>query len=273
MPAKDREQLVEEAFYPVSSRRGTSYPCRQRDLDSIREPSGRNYGPFVNQRQATRELVQHNDPRRRPSSSEREAIRRLSDAVYDAGRYGWGPDLAIKSFLDLDTVFFGGALRGYVGVSWEHRECFNDDGEVQGHTSGVQEAMVTLNAEAILMETHSFLLMFSTVLHEMCVGTILDIKIKYLLLLIIVLTRISMPSNVCESIMVPGIQAAMATAWSSGQGFIPCIEEQRSCLDSMRFHRANIILATMLGVAHTKGVVGAGCGSLISKSTVSVSDH
>lgn len=173
MPVRPQQHLLEEAFYPVDARHATPYPCRQRDLDVIRHHPSHNRGPWVSQRQATMEIVQQNDFRRRPPSYEREAIRRLFDAVHDAARYSWGSDLVIKSFLDLDTVFFGGALRGYVRVSWKGREGFGD--EEQGHTtdcSRTKHALINLNAEAILLDSDPFKSMFSTVLHEMCVSTI-----------------------------------------------------------------------------------------------------
>lgn len=175
MPAKSTQHLVEEAFHRVDARRGTPYPCRQEDLDFIRHHPSRNDGPYVSPRKATLELVQHNDPRRHLPPYEREALRRLSEAVNQASQHGWGPDLAIKTFLDLDVVFFGGTLGGYVSVSWERMGTgvFADGGESQGCTSEVASpghALIRLNAEAILLGPSPFLHMFSTVLHEMCVS-------------------------------------------------------------------------------------------------------
>ena len=173
MPARHRELLLEEAFYPVDARYGTPYPCQQSDLDVIRHHPGYNGAPWVSQRQATLEIVQHNHPRRRFPSFEREAILRLSRAINDAARYSWGPDLVIKSFLDLDTVFFGGALQGFVRISWAHSDKFLSD--EQGTTSDGSppgHALIRLNAEAILLGSDPFKDMFSTVLHEMCVSTI-----------------------------------------------------------------------------------------------------
>ena len=181
MPTMSRQRLLEKAFYGVDACWGTPYPCRQRDLDIIRQHPSRNDGPFASQRQATLEIVDHNDPRRRLPSYEREAIRRLSDAVDDSARYPWGPDLVIKAFLDLDLVFFGGALRGYVCVSWEGMECFADEGESQGRTTDSSRpghALIYLNAEAILLGPSPFSHMFSTVLHEMCVSTIHQLRVR-----------------------------------------------------------------------------------------------
>lgn len=175
MPAVSAQHLVKEAFRRVDARHGTPYPCRQRNLDFIRDHPCRNDGPFVSPRRATLEIVQHNDFRRRPPSYEREALRRLSDAVQEASQNQWGPDLVIKSFLDLDVVFFGGALGGRVCVSWKGMENFAYEGESQGRTiesSRPGHALIYLNAKAILLGPSPFSHMFSTVLHEMCVSII-----------------------------------------------------------------------------------------------------
>lgn len=173
MLTRRRELLLEKAFNPVDAHSGTPYPCQQRDLDIVRHHPGYNPAPRVSQRQATLEIVQHNDLRRRLSSEERDAIHRLSDAIYNAARYPWGPDLVIKSFLDLDIVFFGGALQGSIGVTWKSREFF------RGHELGITQicstpghAQVRLNAEGILLHRDPFKTMFSTILHEMCVSSI-----------------------------------------------------------------------------------------------------
>ncbi len=170
-----RQHLLEQASYPIDARHGTPYPCRQRDLDIVRQHASRNEGPFVSQGQATLEVVNHNDPRRRLPSYEREAICRLSDALRDSARYDWGPDLVIKAFLDLDLVFFGGVLRSYVCVLWDSMENFADRGTSQGRTAVSPRpgnARIYLNAQAILLCRTPFRHMFSTVLHEMCVSTI-----------------------------------------------------------------------------------------------------
>lgn len=175
MPAKSAQHLVKEALHSnVDPRYGTPYPCRQEDLDFIRYQPGPNDGPFVSPKQATLKIVQHNDPRRQLPSYELEALGRLSRAVHDASQHPWGPDLVIKSFLDLDIVFFGGALGGYVSISWKDKVYFDYGGKSQGFTTDSPRpghALIYLNAEAILLSPRPFSHMFSTVLHEMCVST------------------------------------------------------------------------------------------------------
>ena len=169
------EDVVDEAFYPVDTCQGTPYPCRQRDLEVVQYKVAYNGSPPVSQTAATLEAVWQNDARRRAPSCEREAIRRLSKAVHDAARYPWGPDLVIKCFLDLDTVFFGGALRGHTNVCWKGTEFFGDG--IQGLTTDCsipRHALIYLNAESIFLKPGSLKSMFTTTLHEMCVSTILQ---------------------------------------------------------------------------------------------------
>ena len=152
MPDSSRQRLLEGAFCRVDALHGTPYPCRKRDLDIIHQYSCSNEGPFVNQRQMTNAIVEHNEHKRRLPSYEREAIKCLYDAVNDAARYPWGSNLVVKTFLDLNVFFFGGAIRGSVRISWEDRYCFAARGESQGRTT---------------IDTH----IFSMVLHEICVST------------------------------------------------------------------------------------------------------
>lgn len=173
MNTKRREILLEEAFDPVDADYGTPYPCRQRDLEIVRHHPHYNPSPRLSQRILTLQVVQHNDLRRELSSKESIAIHHLREAIYNAVRYPWSPDLVIKAFLDLDIVFFAGVLSGSVGVSWKGPEFFSGDslgttkrGSPRGH------ALIHLNAEGILLCPEPFKTMFSTILHEMCVSSI-----------------------------------------------------------------------------------------------------
>ena len=56
---------------------------------------------------AAYQLVRHNRPRKNTSTVEHDAIRRLRECFTIED---WGPDLVIKAFRDLDTVFFKGRL-------------------------------------------------------------------------------------------------------------------------------------------------------------------
>lgn len=181
MPCKSREELYQEASHDVHAHRGTPYPCSQSDIDATSEFSRHNECPYVSASQANREIVQHNDQRKALSSHERDAIERLVSSLNDARRCRWGPDLIIKSFPDLDIVFFGGVLRGNVRALWKTSEDWamlergteEDDGGATNSIRYSGRASIWLNAKAIFLNpvaTTPFGAMFATMLHEMCVS-------------------------------------------------------------------------------------------------------
>ena len=105
--------------------RGTPYPCFQSDLDSYRNPPPRDrYTRYMSQRKAVSWLLDFLDPHRPPSREVRSAIRRLRWAATTDNK---APDVAIKAFRDLDTVFFGGVLsnRCTVRVSPQNESWFH----------------------------------------------------------------------------------------------------------------------------------------------------
>lgn len=158
---------------------GTAYYSSQRDIDATGEYSHHNERPFVSPRQATRELIEHNDPRRPLSSHEASIYRRLQWAVAEAKSGFWHPDLIIKCFWDLDTMFFRGALRGNVRITWQ-------DGGDYVFLAGRREiflartlplrggrAEIFLNGRRLLLNPPAGLdpleALFESTLHEMCV--------------------------------------------------------------------------------------------------------
>ena len=188
---KSRQELYDDAFKDVTLGSGTKYTCTQSDLDATgglarreypkeegrnlkpsrkRWFSQKNQGPFVAARQACLEIFEHNDLRRKLGNLEMSAIERISRAIA-AGHDGiWGPDLIIKAFCDLDTIFFRGRLRGHVCVRWLR------DWSPEGFTTlgttvrlGEGKCAIKMNADTILLENpHPFTRMFATMLHEMC---------------------------------------------------------------------------------------------------------
>lgn len=173
MPPISREDLLEEIARPVDAHDGTPYLCSQEDLDMVHQHPGLNHRLFVSRSQATREVVGCNNLRRTLSSYETDAIRRLKHAIFNVSRSPWGLDLIIKMFLDLDAVFFGGVLRGYVCVSWRARSFFPDAERSLGTTwscSRPGHAVIYLNAEEIILGPNPFPNMCATMLHEMCVS-------------------------------------------------------------------------------------------------------
>lgn len=66
--------------------------------------------------EATIELVRHNKETRKVPPRESAAIERLIEYILDAEENGYGPDVIVKAFADLDLVFFDERLRGNVCV-------------------------------------------------------------------------------------------------------------------------------------------------------------
>ena len=119
-----------------------------------------------------------NDERRRPSITEIDAISNLANVVGDS-TYRYHPDLVIKAFNDLDTVFFGGRLHGNVLVSWansmECAEIERETGKFFGCTESrfseeKGQARILLNARGIFLnnveDENPLRAMFCTLLHE-----------------------------------------------------------------------------------------------------------
>ena len=173
MPPISREDLLKEIVRPVDAHDGTPYLCLQTDLDIVHQNPGLTHRLFVSQRQTTREVVACNNLRRTLSAYEQDAICRLKHAIFNVSRSPWGLDLIIKIFLDLDAVFFGGGLRGYVCVSWRASTFFFDAERSLGTTwscSRPGHAVIYLNAEEIVLGPRPFPNMCRTMLHEMCVS-------------------------------------------------------------------------------------------------------
>ncbi|MCJ1246005.1 hypothetical protein MMC30_003209 [Trapelia coarctata] len=117
---------------------------------------------------------------RKPRSDRAErAIKRLRDAW--SGK--WSPDIAIKSFFDLDKAFFGGKLRGRVRLRWtgSTNKLLEEFGPDNQHMMGctgfeqhtpVAQARIFLNAEKLFLigqpeRVSSKQQTFGTLVHEM----------------------------------------------------------------------------------------------------------
>lgn len=178
---KVSQQMYKEAFKPFYAHSGTQYPCSQSEIDfhhrgKFPHP---NEGPFVSAMEATSEIVCHNKETRKVPPLESAAINRLIDAILDAEQYGYGPDIIVKVFADLDLVFFDGRLRGNVCVEWVSDKYFQKwrvPPGAWGFTVRPQlgesgQCRVKLNAKTILLNLSTdtpFKTMFGTMLHEMC---------------------------------------------------------------------------------------------------------
>ncbi len=192
----DPRDLFEQAFLDIHPDTETEYPCTQSDLNACGGKSRKapNIGnpsllrtlwfPHPNKDQsdsvekASRDIFDHNQPERTGEvlpAGEHEAIGHLL-AMFDNACHGsWGPDLAIKSFCDLDTVFFRGKLRGHVCVTWAARKEFGKNADhILAHTIrlGKGKALIQVHAHIMFLDQgltggRLFASMFATMLHEM----------------------------------------------------------------------------------------------------------
>lgn len=202
-------ELYEEASREVSPDTGTEYPCTQSDLDAcggrsrgsyIRDAYGRpdharmrvmffavpNRGAKVSIRQAALDIFQHNALTRTPSAEEVEAIDRLCIMIDNACHGFWSPDVVIKCFCDLDTVFFRGKLKGHVCITWAGAKEFGlhvwGQTETLGHGHG--KALIQLNADEVFLTPgpqHEEPLnqSLATALHEMWLVSIISLMSKW----------------------------------------------------------------------------------------------
>ena len=172
--------------YCVTADAGTPYKISQRDIDATHHFSSHNERPFVSAGRATQQLLTQNCPRIDYSSRECAAMERLSAALSNARCSFWQPDLIIKSFLDLDILFFGGVLRGNICFDWGNPDLINTHEQMSGELLGITiprrpgRAKIILNAKRIFLGSDlelgidvsdPFKTMFATALHEMCVST------------------------------------------------------------------------------------------------------
>ena len=175
------QHMFKQAFEPVDADSGTQYPCSRSEINFHQRGrfSRPNKGPFVSAIEATSEVVRHNRETRKIPPPELVAIDRLIDGILDAEDTGYGPDIIIKAFADLDLVFFNRRLRGNVCVQWASDEYFQK-WQVPSGTWGftvrpqcgeMGQCRIYLNAKTILLDPSTdtpFKTMFGTLLHEMC---------------------------------------------------------------------------------------------------------
>lgn len=168
-----RQDLFRLAFYPAHTDFGTPYPCDPQHLASYRQLPGPNRQRQVSALEAMQELVSRNSELRCRGEfrrSERAAMKRLTAGVEQSAELGWGPDLIVKMFADLDLVFFNGKLLGNVCIFWQILSPI-----VVGDTLRLpgNQARIRLNPQQMFLSPHvesPFKAMFSAMLHEMCVS-------------------------------------------------------------------------------------------------------
>ena len=185
---RSAQSLYDESFYDVTLDKATKYPCTEEELEAsgglnrrtaykawnledkstwFSEP---NNGPFVGARIAAREIFDHSDPKRTRSATEISAIDRLQRAFKNATREYWGPDLAIKTFCDLDQVFFCGRLKNHACLTWRSGRTLPETS--LGYTTYLDKGkcVIQLNSYNTFLRPRKeprFVCMFETLLHEM----------------------------------------------------------------------------------------------------------
>ncbi|KAI4212133.1 MAG: hypothetical protein LQ351_005163 [Letrouitia transgressa] len=182
--SEDKKRLYGLALAPVSTHTGYPYPCRQEDLDSysLKKKKLTRFGDFLkdvafywpsNTDDAVREIEAFLDPERPPSAEEQSAVDRLCQVLcLENGE--WTPDVPIKAFRDLDTVFFQRRLCGNVKVGWVSGE------EMPPGTIGTTaykfngHSKIMLDADHYIFESeHPWRKMWRTLLHEMVVSNLI----------------------------------------------------------------------------------------------------
>lgn len=161
----------------VSTSRGTPYPCDPYDLDECTFGSDRPPRSTHSRNSATANLENFLHPDAPIDSAVHAAVTRLRAALRI---HDWKPDLVIKAFTDLDTVFFGGKLRGHTTIHWYGASWWMQHlRSPQGHNRFLgctyyldrRKARIHLNAWKILLDTRNAkAVMWGVMLHEMIVS-------------------------------------------------------------------------------------------------------
>ena len=193
-PAEHVQSLYQASLDRFYADFGSHYPCSQSELDFHHQ--GRflreNRGPFVSLSRSTEEVMVQNDERRRPSFDERRAILNLEYVIHDHN-FVYHPDIIVKVFNDLDTLFFSGRLSGNVLVSWANStQCAELEqrtqlkpGRLLGFTDGFVpgeqgQARIYLNPSGIFLgrpaNEDPLRKMFSTLIHEVsCILILIEV--------------------------------------------------------------------------------------------------
>lgn len=164
-PVKNR-QYYEDTTVTPNINIGYSYPGVTyedlRELDHAHEMCHRFIHKWfpVRRSEATADLVAW--LKRPPSDRAQAALKNLKQAWSSRS---WSPDIAIKSFFDIDRAYFGGKLRGRVRLRWIRstrrlqEACRRQDKSFWGCTAldrgtPVTQARIFLNAELMFLRGH-----------------------------------------------------------------------------------------------------------------------
>ncbi|MCJ1389360.1 hypothetical protein MMC18_002216 [Xylographa bjoerkii] len=189
-PPRDTDPRLNRQHYdatrkPPSINEGTPYPgCTQEELRSLDHAHELNWHkPWIKRyrrmdiRQAVADFVAR--LKIQPSESQLAAIERLR---FEWNKETWTPDLAMKSFADLDRAYFFGQMLGRVRLRWKGstKALRKELGPTYVNTYGftmwesrttIPCARIILNAEMIFLRPIITLSRkretFATLLHEM----------------------------------------------------------------------------------------------------------
>lgn len=190
---------------PILTGTGTPYLYNDEDIDEIWQPPR----PWIylkhpwfklpkSMERATIQLEKSLRFGRRLTQREHQARSRLESLISSVENEAgiWGPDMIFKTFVDWDTLFFNGRLKGNVCLDWdtEDKMSGNDPGSIWGRATpdGASLtrhfALIKLNAKWLLLPANNevsvgeysplrssvrgpFLVTLAFLLHEMVVST------------------------------------------------------------------------------------------------------
>lgn len=172
-----RKALYTYSCQSVSLLGGTPYSCNQHALRQCAFHLYTFPHSRTSRENATIHLERFLDPNTAITCKVQQAIDRLEVGLQVQD---WKPDIVIKAFTDLDTVFFDGKLHDMTTISWHSARWWNTrENSRYGHRRdkgvtdylGNQRAAIHLNGWTIFLDSSDAkVAMWSTVLHEMVVS-------------------------------------------------------------------------------------------------------
>ncbi|KAI9816596.1 MAG: hypothetical protein M1827_001728 [Pycnora praestabilis] len=161
----------------VYANQGTPYPgVTQHQIDILQDRHRRRHHlPRQSMRSAAYKLEDAHARGVHLTPEQVAALDRLT-ALSQVGR--WGPDVVIKTFDDLDLVFFRGKLRGNIYLRWTSPQPTSSERRDQRHSlgttwsyrslAGCPRIAIELSSEILTRQEMSLRDVWSTLLHEMC---------------------------------------------------------------------------------------------------------
>ena len=166
-------RLLKATEHPVNKRTRTKYRCTQGQIDAYQDVSGEDV-PGNGDR---RKMIRYFNSILMQEPAETSSLQRLARVIKHPPS-PWGPDLVIKAFHDIDTVFFNGKLQGRVRIRWvRHVDKGSDEGETFGGVEPLEHSRSEIRLYARIFElkiTNPYMIMWRTVFHETAVSDLND---------------------------------------------------------------------------------------------------